>query len=419
MSDLSEISTVIPAYACDIVEANIAKLAKRARKLGVTPPSVEFSNFREEKRRDFGLKSDFQIMCDMTLRYEEIKLSGDWTLLASVEKEELGNVVYSASGKDFTHLRTATLNCDHCNHKRVRKVHYVVGNAAGEEKVVGSTCLKDFLGVDPKKALTYFAAIHDFMDDDEYRQPGQGKPWIAIESLAAWVARDVELVGRFISCKMSYESNGDLSSTSSNVINNISLQNDSRVEEETKAMVRPTDNNTKTAALVMTYLNKSLETVEKVGVEHASDWDYKIANFLKRGYTSMYGKDYNIIVGAIGAALRKIDAEKEREAEEGNPVGLEDVDTLLNANPKSHVEFTGKVIKVSETENMFSYYAPNSTMVILKLGNKEKNVKVRFFTTKDLGVSEGDVVKMSVKVKRIDVHPRYGTTVQANYPKVL
>lgn len=424
MTDLTEMTVTLPAYATDRVEAKLAKLAKKAGKLGVTAPTVEFTNFREREIRSdvTGLRTgEFEVVCDATLRYEEIKVSGDWTLLASVEKEELGNVVYSASGKDFTHLREATLNCDHCHHRRARKIHYVVGNAAGEEKVVGSTCMKDFLGINPTKALNYFVAIRDFMDDEEFRSGGAGKRWVNIETLAAWTVREVELSGRFISRGAAYESYGELTSTADAVNCNFAMQDNSFAKLEDRERVKPTEKNIETARLVMAHLNKSLETVERVGVERASEWDYKIANFLKRGFTGMYGKDFNIIVGAVGAALRKIDSEREETLNAVEAFGAEYVDTVKNSKVKDRITVEGKVITVRECESNFGYYASTNTMIIVRCGHGKDSVRVRFFTSKAPfdQWNEGDKVKFSAKVKRHNDDPKWGYSVDMNYPKEL
>ena len=419
---ISTVTVTLPAWATDKVESKLVPLAKKALKLGVAAPTVAFTNYRErELTNAHGHKTgETEVVVDATLTYEEIVVAGGWRLLASIEKGELGNIIYSASGEDFSHLQEAALTCDHCNHKRVRKVHYVVGNEEGERMTVGSTCLKDFLGISPTKALNVFSAIRDFFDDEEFRGSNNGPDFWSIERIAAWVSREVELAGGFTSRNAAYNSYGELTSTSDAVSCNISMQNNSYAKHEDKVKVRPTEKDEAKATLIINHLNKSLETVEKVGVQNASDWDYKIANYVKAGYIGIGSKDYNVFVGAVGAALRQIDRDNERKVEEANPVGLEFVDSLLNANPKDRVEFTGTVIKVSEVENNFSYYGGSSTMVIIKLGNKDKNVKVRFYTTKDLdGVEENAIVKMSVKVKNRNDHPKFGTTINANYPKVL
>jgi DNA helicase-2/ATP-dependent DNA helicase PcrA len=48
-------------------------------------------------------------------------------------------------------------SCDHCNETRHRKETFVLRNEEGEEKQVGSTCLKEFFGGLNPAALMYFA----------------------------------------------------------------------------------------------------------------------------------------------------------------------------------------------------------------------------------------------------------------------
>ena len=415
---LTEIMT-IAADNQALLDERLAKLAKLAKKVGVAPPQVAYSNFREQEIvRDSRKTGEVQVICDAALSYEPIQFEGGWKLVASVESGELGNLVYSATGKEYSHLREAKLTCEHCQIKRFRKVHYVLESEAGEEKVIGSTCMKQFLGIDPKKALNFWDTIRSLVDDDQLKS-GSGKNWFKLETLAAWVSRAVELDGAFISRSTAYNSYGEQMATADSVNCNITLQDCPHTNRDQKVLVRPTDKSKATAKLVIQQLEKSLDKVKEQGVANASDWDYKIANFVTQNFVPLYGKEYNIIVGAMGVALRNIDKEREQQAESENPVGLEYVDALFAAKAGERVTFEGKVLKISQVENNFGYGSSSSDMIIIKLGNKEKNIRVRFFTTKDLGLNEGDVVKMSVKAKNLNTHEKFGTTLNGNYPKKI
>lgn len=416
---LTEIMT-IAADNTDALELRLAKLSKLAKKVGVQAPQVAYSNFLErETLTATGHKTgEFHVVCDATLSYEPIQFAGGWKLVASIESGELGNLVYSVNGKDHAHLRESKLTCEHCQIKRFRKVHYVLESETGEEKVIGSTCMKQFLGIDPKKALNFWNSIRSLVDDDQLKQ-GSGKNWFKLENLAAWVSRAVELDGRFVSRSTAFNSYEEQVATADSVNCNIALQGCPHTSKEQKLLVQPTEKSLETAKLVMKQLEKSLDKVTAQGISNSSDWDYKIANFVTQNFVPLYGKEYNIIVGAMGVALRNIDKENELNADNEDPVGLEYVDTLFAAKAGERVTFEGKVLKISEVENNFGYGASSSNMVIIKLGNKEKNIKVRFFTTKDLGFNEGDVVKMSVKAKNLNTHEKFGTTLNSNFPKVL
>ena len=408
-------TATIKAYLTDVVEARVAKLAKRATKLGVEAPQVAFTNFREVPVRDsLGRKTkELELVCDATLTYEQIKLSGEWQLVASVERGELGNLVYSHLENDFSHLRQAKLTCDHCQVKRQRNKHFVLHSNEGEEKVVGSTCMKDFLGIDPSKAIQFWTLFKEVFADDEKAKNSKDSQWLSIKTLVAWTCREVELNG-FTSRSQAYNSYDGTVSTSDCVGMNFSIQSNPQVKQETKELVKPTTKSLEQAEQVLKELAKSLEQVATHGVDKVSEWDFKIASFLSLGYVKGT-KDFNMIVGATGSTLLNIQKKKEQAQEQ--PVDPEAAQKLLASHSGDRVDFQAKVITVREVENNFSYSGGTNLMYILKLGSKENPVKVRFFTSKDFGWNEGDLVGCSVKVKRVTSDPKWGVTVQANYPK--
>lgn len=56
------------------------------------------------------------------------------------------------------------MRCDHCNTFRNRRVGLVICNDAGETKVVGSACVKDYLGHDYKRVLAHYQWINGIND---------------------------------------------------------------------------------------------------------------------------------------------------------------------------------------------------------------------------------------------------------------
>ena len=409
---MSEVSCRINAWNEERLLNRIAKLAKQAKKIGVVAPEVAFSDYHERVNPETG---NNEVWCLATLQFEDIKIAGGWRLVASIEKGELGNMVYAINGKDYSHLRTQTLTCDHCQTKRKRNKHFILVNDEGEEKCVGSTCMKDFLGVDPAKTLNFFTTIRELFKDDELFSCGAGKGdnWLDLTRAVAWSCREIEVNG-FVSRQQEYN-NPEKTSTANSVRHNIYLQNMPRVSEKQKELVRPSEKNLQHAEEVVSKFNEVMAKVEQ-NPTSASEFDWKIANIAKRGFILPHSKEWNIMVGSVNFHLKAIIKETEEQAA---PIGLECVDTLLNANTGERVEFEGTVLRVNEVVNQFAYYNQTSFMVIIKLGDKEKNVKVRWFSSKDMGINEGEVHKFSAKVKRIDHHPTFGTTVQANYPKII
>lgn len=99
-----------------------------------------------------------------------------WAFHSRVEptEEEGVNLVYAAPGfEGVERLRSTPMVCEHCNRKRKRSLVYLLQNAdTSEQKIVGKSCLKDFLpdaGIENILAyLEHLRKIEDFEEDQDY-----------------------------------------------------------------------------------------------------------------------------------------------------------------------------------------------------------------------------------------------------------
>ena len=87
----------------------------------------------------------------VTVEFDEIRVEGDWRVVASVEVVEdtdfrvVNGMIDNVSqykDLDFYH-------CDHCGVRRYRKKIIIVENPKGDRKVVGRSCMKDYIGISP------------------------------------------------------------------------------------------------------------------------------------------------------------------------------------------------------------------------------------------------------------------------------
>lgn len=98
-----------------------------------------------------------KVSVDMT---ENIIIKG-YTILASIEHLEKGNVIHSFTDLELPgYYRDVDPICEHCNTNRPRKKSYVLVNTSeGKTVQVGSGCLKKFLGVDVEAYVSYLSHI--------------------------------------------------------------------------------------------------------------------------------------------------------------------------------------------------------------------------------------------------------------------
>jgi hypothetical protein len=158
------------------------KLEKVAKKLGVDVGYEEVGEVYEpvDSRRPKGPQ----------LKVHRVQLWGDapqiegWEFLARIDMlDREHSTVAFAPGKESQldpALWQGGTNCDHCKVKRFRTKRYVLRNVeTGEVMVVGSTCLKDFLGHASPETIaliaSYLSEFNDLGAPDE-GEGGGGSP---------------------------------------------------------------------------------------------------------------------------------------------------------------------------------------------------------------------------------------------------
>jgi len=151
----------------------VEKLNKRAKKLGVselkTLVDIEdrmvYPIINEIERKD--LPKISKKFYSITVYGEPVCLS-DWVFVGRIEKRGEENIFKSIPGETSLHKTYSSVNttrCDHCCTKHNRKAVYIVRHKDGTEKVVGSSCIKDFLGHDPGKALWAWEKLSNLSDE--------------------------------------------------------------------------------------------------------------------------------------------------------------------------------------------------------------------------------------------------------------
>lgn len=177
MSDEFRTLFQIPAANLEKFEANLAKLSKKAVKLGLDP-ILPFVASNELKRLSDGREHrvyNVHLMCDVP------KLNG-WVFAGRLDhSQETGTLVRAVpnfSREIPESYRTAMPACDHCKVRRYRRDSYIVCHEeTGEFRQVGSTCLADFMGHDAYRtaklaeflsyALQYGRAGEQFVGADQ------------------------------------------------------------------------------------------------------------------------------------------------------------------------------------------------------------------------------------------------------------
>ena len=159
------------------VEALLAKLAKRAAKLGVAPPQVEVVRMETvpvvgtaliAKGWGWGVLPD--VACSRIVRAETRPIRHEgWTFVATIQHlGEDGNLLKTSptfTGELPKAFRTDAATCDHCRLARRRQETFVLQHTDGHFTRIGRNCLVDFIGSKNADRCIDLAEMEQALDD--------------------------------------------------------------------------------------------------------------------------------------------------------------------------------------------------------------------------------------------------------------
>lgn len=141
----------IEARHIPVLEIKIEELNKAAAKVNVPPVTVEYNSDTPISLFEYG-KMAYAITA--IISYEDIVIDG-WSVIGHIKTR---NGVSSYTGSVPEPVRERELTCDHCGKPRHRVIHWVLENEEGEHMMIGSACVKQYLGINPELLLSVFDA---------------------------------------------------------------------------------------------------------------------------------------------------------------------------------------------------------------------------------------------------------------------
>ena len=187
----------IPETARENLTKTLEKYAKKAVRYG---SSLNYSmseafwqnfNARDEHGEFIG---SFPVeVFNLDLEDNGVIKCGDYSVLAAIHHMDGGNIVNNFTDRYDVEWTRIAAKCEHCGTNHDRKMTFIVGDKNGNTKQVGSSCLKDYSGIDPRmtamnKEITEIILkdyiVEAYYDDDDHLLP---KVWntVSIFALAA------------------------------------------------------------------------------------------------------------------------------------------------------------------------------------------------------------------------------------------
>lgn len=391
----------IPVERVPDLEHQIAKLNKRAEKLGVAPITIMKGEITETKVHDelSGIDT-YEARQTIIVNGDSPKLNG-WQFVATLEHDENGTIIRrlpgSDEGFDLTAYRTATPDhCDHCGYKRRRNDTYIVGTYAHGKvstKQVGSNCLKDFTGhQSPQQIARYLEAVADLIDDVRgggYSESSAPQRFDNLTFLAhtacmirhhGWVSRAAARNGY------------DLTATADMASNNIYAAQHRLTDKQGQPLwIDPSGDDKFLAAQTAIWV-KTLLTEKDLENEYM----YNLYTSLKGD--SIPARQFGIAASAINAYERFQEREIRKRAEaavrKDEHLGVE----------REKITFEATITRVTWVESVYSETGTIPLYIFLTTSGHT----VKWFSSRDLGFEQGDRVKVTGCVKEHETHPDFG-----------
>lgn len=324
----------VPESALDEVRDRLAHLNKRAARLGAPEVTLEVTS---ETRRtdvtsphlreltDLGLvERQYVVERQVVLHGEKIRASG-WEFVAHADASEgLPPIVTGDHGP----FGDDPMRCDHCGVNTRRVSTFAVRHEDGDVKVVGSTCVKDFLGWDPRAALIYLTIFEPGGGDDDFFEGFSSGPrvWDLVRFVG--VARACARTFGWVSRTKAREEGHHGLATADDVL--AYLGGD---RERIKAVGQPTDDDYEFAADAVAW-------AETLGDE-ANDYLLNLYGLTQRGLVGVRGA--GLAASLVAAWGREVQRRVQREARAKVPTD------------GKRRKVTGTITKVDHRPNPYSY----------------------------------------------------------------
>jgi hypothetical protein len=341
----------IPSENLPALKAKIARLAKRAVKLGAEVPTLTVHAAVETHLRNGTVKVHYPV----TVTGPAPRFAG-WELTAVIELDheepDAPNVVHAITGEADPAWRTLAERCDHCHvAARRRNKLVVVTHEDGAQKIIGTTCLQDFLGHQAPATVAGWAEYVADLDLGEYEEEGFGGAHVEQRYDAAeylgWVVRSCTESGWVPRSAVSFGG----TSTSEDALRQLALANGLRRPAQGEERPEP------------------LTDAERAQGAAAAAWaatvaptnDY-FANLNAIGLkTSLRLKDLGLAASAVSGYAKSQERELERAAR------------AENAADSTHVGTVGERLDITGTVSFVRFiegdYGTRAMVKILSEGN--------------------------------------------------
>lgn len=278
-------------------EKNLAKLNKKARRLGVQELTYKTTRIHKELVEVNGVRH--------TVVYADVEVTGPapkaggWTFVGTIEALEGEAFLRATPGEVIPpeYHNADPTHCDHCNARRKRNETFIIRNDAFETKQVGRQCLADFLGHDVSEVLAGTRLMLELgeMAKESMDFLGGGRTYVELEVFLAYTAVAIREFG-WVSKSTAYTEG--IRSTASIA--------EELLFDKNNVAYRPTEEDFELA-------RKAIEWAERfIDREENNDYEHNVGVLAKVG--AIGAKQFGVAASIIFAYQRAVEREAARKA---------------------------------------------------------------------------------------------------------
>lgn len=336
-------------------KTKIESINKKAKNIGCDPITYVVGDIIGDDKQPPRVK--------IQLHATTIKING-WKFIGCMEhKAEGKNIIKCIPGESIPEkYRTAKSVCDHCGVNRYRRNTYILRSSNNDYQQIGKSCLKDFMGHDPRQVAEYAEIISSMLDDlndgDDVKDSSEY----------------TFVLTRFLkACAIMVRQHGWTSVKKAK--NEGGFSTASRAVEAYFSDLQSTDADE-------TLVEKSLQWVNQLSYKQMSDWEHNLVIMASEPY--IYRQDCNFAASIIGGYLASINNVSDNSSNFVGNIGdkLSETLTVITAKPLKFgilYQFTDK------QNNRYTWFA--SKMQKITSHQRDRYIVV------------GDTVSISGKIK--------------------
>lgn len=310
-TDQTTFSITIPSERVNELHARIAVLNRKAVKYSI-PPIVTVLG--TEIVTEVGDQK--YLNTPVTVAFEPIVVAGSWSFAASIEHEVIDgkfkNLVsgYNLLKEDEVKYREYSSDCSHCQTKRQRNLTYIVRSATGETRQVGSSCLKDYIGVSVEAAVMSLTILSELsqLDDEEDGFGRRTAGSCQLDYLKEVVAMTIAVVS-----KHGWMSQAKANMTLKNITTKSLVYSYLHPTPYDKERLYPTKEQNELADSIISRWESTLLVKFETSNDLLDTFQYKVALSVALGYVKP--KVFSIIVAAANRESGIIQKEKNPDKE--------------------------------------------------------------------------------------------------------